>query len=266
MTSGAEENELEAALRLAANEPAHRPEFYRKLLESTVYVLGHSERGPSEAERTLAPGEDVSIQNWKRSDGSPVVPFFTSLPALESALAEPASYMALPARSLFEITKGSALVLNPKSKYGKEFFPEEIATLLAEGVNRVPQRRVTEQPTSVLLGQPAHYPAKMVDSLTTFFAKSPGVETAWLALMHDAAHDENAHLVVGIAADGDVEALMREAGVVAADAAPNGAAVDLVRVVRGDPGISEYFLQSVKPFYEKSWGGKFKAVLGFGHA
>jgi hypothetical protein len=35
-----QENELERALRLAADEPAHRPEFYRTLLKSKVYVLG----------------------------------------------------------------------------------------------------------------------------------------------------------------------------------------------------------------------------------
>ena len=35
-----QENPLETSLRLAADEPAHRPEFYRTLLDSTVYILG----------------------------------------------------------------------------------------------------------------------------------------------------------------------------------------------------------------------------------
>ena len=34
-------NGLELALAKAATEPAHRPEFYRLLLESQVLVLGH---------------------------------------------------------------------------------------------------------------------------------------------------------------------------------------------------------------------------------
>jgi len=33
------ENQLERLLPLAAEEPAHRPEFHRLLLQSTVYVL-----------------------------------------------------------------------------------------------------------------------------------------------------------------------------------------------------------------------------------
>ena len=261
-----QENELEAALRLAATEPAHRPAFYKALLDATVYVLGHADHGPADGARTLAPGQKVSIQNWERKDGSPVVPFWSSLPELQRAIADETAYMALPARALFELTRGSALVLNPKSSHGKEFFAEEIEALLTEGVNQVARRRVTEEPTRVLLGQPAHFPSKMVDSLTTLFAKHPAIKSGYLALMHDPAHDKDAHLVVGIEFEGDDEAIMREAGVVAADSAPSGATVDLTRVVRGDAGMSAYFLESVKPFYERSWGSKLKSALGFGRA
>jgi len=106
----------------------------------------------------------------------------------------------------------------------------------------------------------------MVDSLTTLFAKHPAIKSGYLALMHDPAHDKDAHLVVGIEIEGDGEAIMREAGVVAADSAPSGAAVDLTRVVRGEPGMSAYFHESVEPFYERSWGSKLKSMLGFGRA
>jgi hypothetical protein len=39
-----DENVLETALELAAAAPANRPEFYRLLLESTIFVLGSSGR------------------------------------------------------------------------------------------------------------------------------------------------------------------------------------------------------------------------------
>src|SRR5262245_48903867 len=129
-------NALETALRLAATEPAHRPEFYKRLLESTIYILGQSE-SPAGDTRTLEAGEKISIQNWVRNDGSPVIPFFSSLDALQSSIDKETRYLALPARTLFEMTKGSSLVLNPKSSYGKEFLPNEIEALLSDGVNRV---------------------------------------------------------------------------------------------------------------------------------
>ena len=37
-----EDNILEIALELAASELAHRPEFYRLSLESTIFILGSS--------------------------------------------------------------------------------------------------------------------------------------------------------------------------------------------------------------------------------
>lgn len=247
------ENPLEAALRRAAREPGHRPEFYRLLLESSVFILGHSD-GTSNGTRTLDAGETISIQSWAREDGSLVIPFFTSLTALHRSIAQESTYMVLPARSLFEITKGSPLVLNPKSSYGKEFFPNEIEALLSDGVNRLPERRVTQKATKVILGQPIDYPSKMVDSLTALLSKHSGVKAAYLALMHDPSQDAKPHLVVGIEVDGEIEHVIHEAGVVASDSAPSGSPVDLMRVERGDLGLSEYFVREVKPFYERRWG------------
>lgn len=260
-----EENPLEQALRMAATEPAHRPDFFRTLLESTVFILGHSSQSGS-GETTLAEGDSVSIQSWARPDGSTAIPFFSSIYTLQLAIDEEVAYMALPAKALFEMTRGASLVLNPKLAYGKEFHPDEIESLLVSGVNRVPEQRVTKAPTQVLLGQPAHYPDKMIDSLTALFTQKGGVKAAYLALMHDTSVDEKPHLVIGIEADGAIEPLIREAGVVAGDTSPDGEPVDLFRVVRGDAGLSEYFLQEVRPFYERRWGSKLKAFFGFGNA
>src|SRR5262245_59759236 len=94
-----EETALEAALRLAASDPAARPDFYRLLLESEVFVIGATAH-KKEGARTLDAGEKIGIQNWTRKDGSSVVPFFTSLDALQRAISEPADYLKLDARAL----------------------------------------------------------------------------------------------------------------------------------------------------------------------
>ncbi len=260
-----EENHLEQTLRLAAGEPAHRPDFYKALLDSTVYILSQSDN-PSSSSRTIEAGEKISIQNWVRNDGAPVIPFFSSLTALQRAIDAENNYMALPARSLFEITKGAALVLNPKSDYGKEFFPDEIEALVSNGVNRLPEQRVTTKATQVFLGQPKDYPSRMVDALTTFLATRNNVKAAYLVLMQDPSHDEKPHLVIGIEADGDIAQVIREVGAVAGDTSHAGEPVDLIRVIPGEKGLSEYFLNEIKPFYERRWGGKLKAFFGLGHA
>ncbi len=217
-----EDNVLEIGLELAAAEPAHRPEFFRLLLESTIFILGSSEQ-MDEGSVTLKANTQVQIKNRVKPDGSSVIPFFSSLRALQLAIKSDEPYIALPARTFFQITRGAELILNPRSEYGKEFTLAEVEALLSEGVSQLAEQRVVEK----------------------------DVKAAYLALMHDVSRDEKPHLIVGIEAESDFENVIREAGTVAADTAPNGEPVDLIRVVRGESGVGQYFLEEVKPFYER---------------
>lgn len=68
------ENPLETSLRLAADEPAHRPEFFKTLLNSPVYILGTT--GTADGLVNLEAGSNVSIAHWQKADGTSVIPFF----------------------------------------------------------------------------------------------------------------------------------------------------------------------------------------------
>jgi hypothetical protein len=248
-----DENVLETALELAAAEPANRPEFYRLLLESTVFVLGSSgQLGEGEGLVTLEADMKIEIQHWEKPDGSKLLPFFTSLNALQLAIRGDARYIALPARTFLEMTRGAQLVLNSASAFGKEFTPQEVEALLAEGVNQLPEQRVVQAATTVQLGQPADYPHAMVASLSKLFSAHQNVRAAYLALMFDATVDEKPHLIVGIEADGDYETTVREAGIVAAESSTRDEPIDLIRVTRGEPGIAQYLIEETKPFYERA--------------
>ena len=260
-----EENALERALRLAANEPAHRPDFYTALLSASVFVfapLSQVIEGP----RALVQGENITITHWSKKDGTRIIPFFSSLIALQRAAEGEYRYLALPARVLFKMTKGHALLFNPKSPYGKEFSAREIASLLSNGVNCLPQERVTKKAAETFLSQPEEYPSKMVDSLTTLMAKRGDVKSAYLLQLHEPSNDPKPHLVVGIELEGNVQQLMLEIGVVAGDSIPPGKPLDLMRIIPGEKGLSEYFLKEVQPFYERRWGAKLQDTLGFGRA
>jgi len=259
------QNSLEMALARAAAEPATRPAFYRLLLESEVYVIGHTDV-PGDGNTTIPAGANLSIVNWEKKDGKPFIPFFSSLEALQRVLKAEARFVAMPARNLFETTRGATLILNPALSHGKEFFPAEIDALLTTCVNHVATERVVQKATQVLLGQPANYPSEMVASLTSLLAKHPSIKAAYLCLMHDAESSSAPVLVVGFDGDGDMKAAMREAGAVAADTAPQGQPVDFVEIKHGDSGVSEYLLGSVKPFYERSWGAKIRAMFPPGRA
>ena len=135
--------------------------------------------------------------------------------------------------------------------------------MLATGMGNERVQRTVPEGTQVLLGQPAQYPQKMVDSLCQLLAKHPSVKRAYLALMHDPSLDEMPHLVVGIEAEGDVDRIMYEAGQVVGDSVPAGDAVDLDRVENEDV-ISSYMQKETKPFYERKPGQGWKSFFGFG--
>lgn len=244
-------NPLETALSLAATEPAARPGFYRVLMESDLFVIGRTDN-PGEGSKTLPPGSTLAIASMQDQEGKPFIPFFSSLEALGLVLNDEAGFVSMPARDLFEMTRGATLILNPGLDFGKEFFPNEIEALLATGLNHTTTERVVQQATNVMLGQPANYPAGMVASLSRLLVQHPCIAAAYLCLMQDADSDTPPVLVVGIEGDGDIAAAMREAGAVAADTAPRGEPVDFVVIERGTGGIGDYFVTSVEPFYQRA--------------
>src|SRR5690606_12223715 len=129
---------------------------------------------------------------------------------------------------------------------------EEIGMLLDEGMPSMPVTHEVKGDTRVLLGQPQETPAALIDALTGLFARQGEVERAWLALMHDASRDPAPVLLVGVMVSGsDADALMNAAGVVVGAVAEPGQAVDFVVVREGEPGLSEYFLTEVEPFYRR---------------
>lgn len=247
---------LEAALQQAAENPASRPAFYRLLLDSEVFVCGVRGDAPSEdGQQTL------SLRMWPGDDGAPSLPFFTRLDLLQNTIHEQNDAVSLNARLLFEMTSGATLFLNPAEDFGKEFTPQEIATLLEGGLHPVPTEVHLAEGTRVRLGQPAQLPEQMLDALRRFLPKHANVKAAYLALMHDPATQEQPGLVIGMQVDGDFEAVFREASPIIADTAPSGISVDMLLVSAGDGDIGQYMLNDVKPFYKRSWSRSLRNLL-----
>ncbi len=62
-------NELEILLEKAATEPAHRPAFFRTLLESTVWVPGSAAEGEAIVEDSA-----LDLQHWEKKTARPSFP------------------------------------------------------------------------------------------------------------------------------------------------------------------------------------------------
>ncbi|KNC88936.1 enhanced serine sensitivity protein SseB [Trabulsiella odontotermitis] len=242
-------NELETLLEQAATEPAHRPAFFRTLLESTVWVPGTAAEGDAVVEDSA-----LDLQHWEKDDGATVIPFFTSLDALQQAVEDEQAFVVMPVRTLFEMTLGETLFLNAKLPTGKEFTPREISLLIGDEGHPLHTQEVREGGASLLLSEVAEPPAQMIDSLTTLFKTIKPVKRAFLCSLKESA-DEQPVLLIGIEADGDIEEIIHAAGSVATDTLPGDEPIDICQVVNGEKGISHFITEHITPFYERRWGG-----------
>ncbi|MDW3778597.1 enhanced serine sensitivity protein SseB [Kluyvera cryocrescens] len=241
-------NELETLLEQAATEPAHRPAFFRTLLESTVWVPG-----TAADDQQVVDDSALELQHWEKDDGTSVIPFFTSLEALQQAVTTEQAFVAMPVRTLFEMTLGETLFLNAKLPTGKEFTPREISHLIGEEGNPLSTQEVLEGGSALLLSEVAEPPAQMVESLTTLFKTLKTVKRAFLCSIKEHA-DEQPNLLIGIEAEEDIEEIIHAAGSVATDTLPGDEPIDICQVVEGEKGISHFMLAHITPFYEKRWG------------
>ncbi|MCE1394329.1 enhanced serine sensitivity protein SseB [Enterobacter bugandensis] len=242
-------NELETLLEQAATEPAHRPAFFRTLLESTVWVPGTAAEGEQVVEDSA-----LDLLHWDKDDGTSVIPFFTSLEALQEAVEDEQAFVVMPVRTLFEMTLGQTLFLNAKLPTGKEFTPREISHLIGEEGNPLSTQEVLEGGETLLLSEVAEPPAQMIDSLTTLFKTLKPVRRAFLCSIKESA-DEKPVLLIGIEADGDIDDIIQAAGSVATDTLPGDEPIDICQVTKGEKGISHFITEHITPFYERRWGG-----------
>lgn len=248
-------NRLEELLKLAATEPAHRPEFFQLLLSSDAWIPGES------TAEVLDASTPVDLQHWEKEDGGSVIPFFSSEQAMAEAAGDEQSYVRMPVRTLFEMTLGETLFLNPKLPTGKEFSATEIAHLLGEAGSALSEQSVLEGGQSLLLSEVVEPPAQMIDSLTQLFSKYKQVRRAFVASIRENA-DEQPNLLIGIEAESDIEAIIQAAGSVATDTLPDDAPIDICQVVTDEPGISHFFTAHITPFYERRWGSFLRDFKG----
>jgi type III secretion system (T3SS) SseB-like protein len=126
-------------LERAAADPAYRPQFAQALMTSTVFVMGEikGEKPAIGTQALSSPDQasidrDVEVQTQIDSSGRKVVPFFSSLEKMQIFIREDVKYVSMPTRALFELAKGSALVLNPGSPVTMRITPENAARILSE--------------------------------------------------------------------------------------------------------------------------------------
>ena len=241
-------NELESLLKKAADEPAYRMEFYKRLLNEKLFVItkgGELPNGIRYVEK------DTMVNILSLEDGR--IPVFTSTDRIfdKKIIKEQVHFLELKSEDLFNLVKGATLILNPYSDYGKEILPTEIENLL-HGVfpHGEPTSVEIKKSTTIIIGQPAKYPTQIVKSLSELFSKKANVHTAYLGWIHYPSTNEPPHYIFAIDADGDWNTLVKEAGFITREILRSDEIVDFIRM-ENSGGLSDYFIKQTTPFYKE---------------
>lgn len=246
------ENTLERLLVESTHSAAARPHFYRELLHATVLICPHGDIADDHSKKGSATLEMAAITH----EGIAYVPFYLA----EKFLPQGVRYVSLPARTFFEISHGSYLVLNPGDKVSKTFTPEEIAGLLSGQLLDVEREFQVRNNAALLIGKPAEIPAGLLEELSKFFDAESAALRAWLAWYHNPANEKMPGYLLAIETTRSVDfrALAGRVSVVLKAVGTGGHYCDIVRYE--GTGLTAYF-RSVSPFFSRSWWVRAKSVL-----
>lgn len=247
------ENTLERLLAEAAQSPAARPQFYRELLQSQVLVVPHEPLASADN----SPGATTTLKMATiPHEGVPHVPFFLA----EKFLPPRSSCVGLPAKTFFEMTRGSHLVLNPGAQHGKLFSPDEISRLLSGQLLQAEKEFQLPSNAAVIVGHPKTIPPNLLEQLSRLFATEESVLRAWLGWYHNPATEKNPGYLLAIETprlDGFRE-LAGRTTLVLKEVGTGGEYCDIVRYEGS--GLTGYF-QSAEPFFTKPFWSRIRRSL-----
>lgn len=233
------ENPLERALVRAMKDADARPEFYRLLMASNLFVVGEIGRSVPTDDPTVLQTDDVLKLAFVEREGRKLHPVFSTLSRLRHFTPPDKQHFCLLGRDLFLTTAGAQFVLNPGCDLGKELSPDEISywlsQLVGDGLASAAKRMVAV---------PQKRPAVLLKALGVLFINRQ-VQSARLVEIRDG----DTKLVLAVETDADWRKLRREISAAAHLAAPE-LNFELLRLNPGDgrDAIARQLL-AVPPFY-----------------
>ena len=257
-------NVLEHALSRAHQQPAMRPDFYRALLRSEIYLIGSS--SPADSTRS---GQELTLMQWETERGERVIPVFTSLEEVRRSIDSEEQVLRMPGAQLMALGTDVPLVLNPLSELQAILSPDDVQALAAghlPGVDAVASRQ-HEAGRPRRVGPARPYPAILVDALTTLFVGRREVRAAWLCAMEPELRGDPDQLLVGLDLEPDTfEQVSEDVIYVASRVEERGGFVSADVLELGDSPLSRQVRAVAEPFYSRSWGERITDPLLPGHA
>lgn len=243
------ENDLERALVRAFEEPGARRAFLERFADAELAFALVDSGDPKEG--YIVP--EVS------DDDMSFVPIFTSEARVRAMFGdETLMVISQSFRQIAAQVEDANFVLNPGSECGREFSAKDVAAILkgdftsaAAGFDASDDDDdgdVGGPPTAV--GRPSPVPTHLTRPLAALFAAMPEVRAAHVAQAVFADPSGVKRLVIGVSADGDLDAVFDKVADVLSEVAKQSDVIDFVSVP-GSP-LDGYFERDAAPFYRKA--------------
>jgi len=244
------QNEFEKSFLLAAKNPAYRPQFYKDLANSDIYMISEGTLSAEKERVVISKGENIKLRKIEYN-GKLYIPVFSSPQRIKQVLKAKIGYIAMNSIELFKITKGSDLFLNYGSEICKEFTADEIESIIDGSIWKQGKSFTVEKDTNVEIGQPANYPAGLTAALSDYFSGIKSVKCAYVALMRLPETEERPHTLIGVECDGGWNEIVSGASVVMKDINIPDSPVDFVRITGSNDPDETYFIEECEPFYKR---------------
>lgn len=124
------QNDLEALMQAAVKDPRRIPAFYRKLLDTEIYILTPETPMQPGRRRSVKYKEPLNIATVE-FQGLKWHPAFTSKSRISDYLKEPEVCLGAVAKDLFAMLPGSNFWLNPLGECQKPLPASEVALLMS---------------------------------------------------------------------------------------------------------------------------------------
>ena len=244
--------------------PGLRPEFYRTLLASEIYILV-----PRRPDRTrfVPAGSELLVIEWLRPDGVYIVPFFTSLNTLRKGAPDATSAAPFMVRELFTVLPDRPMHLNPHCEFGREFAPIEIQMLLSQGMIGRADKFSQEEYRHTVVDAVMDPPDETISALITLYSRTPMVEAAYLVRVSRPSSDMPSTLLIALELDaiGEESEIVLSSSAIIGDTYRGEELVDLA-FIKHNPVMWDEVRRLARPFYDRSWGGRLSTTESGGRA
>jgi hypothetical protein len=244
-------NPVEHALAEAIRDPGARPEFYRLLLDSDVYVV------TANSQEELRKGSLGSVRLKLvlfESNGEMIVPFYTSAEKLEGALQQHPGWVRLKARDFFPMVRKAQSVLNAGVEEQWTFCPADVEALLEEPV--VNAKVLDPMESELLPPSRDAVPETVLAALRSFYSKHAGIRAAYVlvARSRSVGSVDQPLVVIEMDVPDELSEVVKDMPLVVQNtegARPN--LFNLVTLLPGESTPVRKFIESVAPtpFYRR---------------